>query len=433
MEFKNKFYVACVLTLSLYLQSCSTAEDKVSSSLPNSNEELCQQSSVGDYFSDVLDQAQTLESLEKGIRRERKVTVNIEQLKKDILTGPKKIHLNLFTDKVLDVAVEKITRSADGSNLTLSGHIEGDVLSSAVMVIEKNVLIATLKPHRQNYYKLVYKGNEVHSIQEADSDDGESEEACLSENMLAPPSEDNQDSLAQDAENHVMAIPVIDMLVAYTPNAKTAAGGTDAIVALIKTGIANTNQAFANSGVSLSVRLVGVLAMTQNESGDFSSDLSALQSKTDGKWDSVHAERTRLGADQVTLVGNFSGSSVAGIGYVGASFSSAFTVVKRSAFSQYTFSHELGHNIGLHHEDGYVNSSGEFRTIMAYGSYPRIIRFSNPQISYNGYTTGTSASNSSSILNAKGSTTAAFQVTKVIDDPIDVPIQDPPTDSNCSG
>ena len=180
------------------------------------------------------------------------------------------------------------------------------------------------------------------------------------------------------------------------------------------------------------MRLVGTLALKQNDSGNFSSDLSALKSKTDGKWDEVHAERTRLGADQVTVVGNYPGGSVAGIGYIGATASSAFTVVKRSMFSQYTFTHELGHNIGLQHSDGYVNSTGAFRTIMAYGSVPRILRYSSSTLTYKSYATGNSSHNSAAILNANGKMTASLVATKITTNPsTDIPISTNPNPS-CS-
>lgn len=293
------------------------------------------------------------------------------------------------------------------------------------------MVIANINPMQSTHYKITYAGNGVHSIQEANDTGGDDEASCLAETSLQAPAEENDaaipDGSADEGSQAVAATPVIDMLVAYTPTARTGAGGDSAIKALIETGIANTNKAFTDSGVNLKVRLVGTLALTQNETGNWSSDLSALSSKTDGKWDAVHAERTRLGADQVTVVGEFPGSSVAGIGYIKAGSGTAFTVVKRSAFSQYTFSHELGHNVGLQHSDGYVNSSAGFRTIMAYGSVPRILRYSNPSIAYKSSATGSSASNSASILNANGKTTANLVATKVADTVTEIPVVTPTT------
>jgi len=121
----------------------------------------------------------------------------------------------------------------------------------------------------------------------------------------------------------------------------------------------------------------------------------------------VHAERKRLGADLVSIVAYYS-SSTAGIGYVGSSFTTGFSITKTTAFKQFSFTHELGHNMGLNHLDGYENSSGKFRTVMAYGSYTRIPRFSNPGLDFNSYATGTSSNNSAKILNASGAKVAGF-------------------------
>lgn len=190
------------------------------------------------------------------------------------------------------------------------------------------------------------------------------------------------------------------------------AGGSDAIKALIQMGVADSNKAYQTSGVNLSLRLVGTIAVTQAESS-FTSDLTALKSTSDGKWDAVHAERTRVGADLVALVAYYSNSSTAGIGYVGSTYSSGFSITKTTAFKQFSFTHELGHNIGLKHEDGYENSSGKFRTVMAYGTYTRIARFSNPAIDYNGYATGTSSNNSAAKINANGARIAALATSVV--------------------
>jgi hypothetical protein len=127
------------------------------------------------------------------------------------------------------------------------------------------------------------------------------------------------------------------------------------------------------------------------------------------------------------MVASYPNGSTAGIGYIGSTVSTAFTITRVSAFRQFSFTHELGHNVGLQHSDGYESSGGSFRTIMAYGSVVRIDRFSNPDLLYNGYRTGTSSQDSASILNDNGSTTASLVATKVIDEPpVDVPVTPPP-------
>lgn len=50
---------------------------------------------------------------------------------------------------------------------------------------------------------------------------------------------------------------------------------------------------------------------------------------------------------------------------------------------------------------------------MAYGTYTRIARFSNPAIDYNGYATGTSSNNSAAKINANGARIAALATSVV--------------------
>lgn len=412
MRLKKSVGLISAVALGFHLQGCSRSEDMASAPSLSPKETIsCDQNmSLKNYFEEIDTSAGVAPTEGEGVIRERFVKVNLDSLKQDILMGSPVLHLALFQDRSIDIVVEKIRKSKDNKNIVVTGHLKEDPLGSAVISIHDNVLIAHVNPLQDTHYKVIYKENGAHAILESDNKDDENEESCIAENSVQIEGEEAAQEVAiDDPSNEALAtIPVIDMLVAYTPNARIAAGGTSAIVALIQSGIENTNRAFTNSGVNLQVRLVGTLALTQNESSNFSSDLSALKSKTDGKWDSVHSARTRLGADQVTVVGNYSGSSTAGIGYIGSSLSTAFTIVKRSAFSQYTFSHELGHNIGLYHSDGYVNSAGRFRTIMAYGSYTRIRRFSNPRITYNGYRTGDSDQNSAYKLNLRGKTIAAL-------------------------
>ncbi len=357
-------------------------------------------------------------SADDRVLRGRTVTVNLEMFKRaGVLSSGQDLRLNLFADRSIEIEIEKIERPGP-ENVVISGHLKDDELSHVSLVVRNQVMVANVRiPESGENFEIRHLGEGLHEIREIRD---------LTDNdCLAVPS-DEFDSSADVAEasDRVLSDPVIDILAAYTPNARIAEGGTDGIIALIQMGVADTNSAFAASGVALSVRLVGTLEVAQNESS-FSSDLTALKSKTDGKWDEVHPLRASLGADQVSMVGYYSGTSTAGIGYISASESSAFTVTRTSAFSQYTFSHELGHNLGLQHEDGYENVAGRFRTIMAYGSYPRIRRYSNPSLTYNSYATSDGAKNSASILNAN-----SVRVSNLLDSIVPIAPGDSPGDTS---
>ncbi len=94
---------------------------------------------------------------------------------------------------------------------------------------------------------------------------------------------------------------VIDVAVFYTPAARQKEGGSAAIEALIDLMIAETNQAYADSGVIQRVRLVARDAVDYTEAATGEDDLYAL-TRRDGVMDGIHAIRDRDGADLVHLI-----------------------------------------------------------------------------------------------------------------------------------
>lgn len=344
----------------------------------------------------------------------RNVKINVAEFKNRLLTRKSNnFHLPLLNNKSVRVVLQDVKKYSN-SNIVATGRVENDHMSDVTIVINNDVIVANVgEQSTEQHYEIRFAGNGVHTVKAVNETDTD----CLTEdggatdavNMMQP----MDGSTANDrAETAMDAVPQIDVLVAYTPAAMKNAGGADAIKALIQMGVADSNKAYQTSGVNLSLRLVGTIAVTQAESS-FTSDLTALKGTTDGKWDAVHAERKRVGADLVALVAYYANSSTAGIGYVGSTYASGFSITKTTAFKQFSFTHELGHNIGLKHEDGFENASGRFRTVMAYGTYTRIARFSNPAIDYNGFATGTASNNSAAKINANGARIAGLSASVV--------------------
>lgn len=450
---KNLRNVLLTLTMTSVLQSCLLSSSSGNSSAASNGAMTCEAGTAtalkmsvaedlqtnDDLFQDVTDNEMALFSANSNADRDnradttRKVRIDIATLKQRLLNRTtNNFHLPLLNNKSVTVVLQEVKKYSE-NNIVATGRVENDQLSDVTIVINDGVMVANIgEQSTDEHYEIRFSGNGVHTVKSVTETDTD----CLTEegggantaNFVQPLNTE------QDTEITAMdAVPTIDVLVAYTPNALKQVGGAAAMKALIQMGVADSNKAYQTSGVNLSLRLVGTMALTQSEYS-FSSDLSALKSTSDGKWDAVHAERKRVGADLVSLVAYYPNSSTAGIGYVGSTYSSGFSITKTTAFKQYSFTHELGHNIGLNHSDGYQNSSGKFRTIMAYGSYTRISRFSNPSIDYNSYATGTVSNNSAKILNANGAKVANFSTsvtqseTPINSDPI-VPA-DPCTDSD---
>ena len=94
----------------------------------------------------------------------------------------------------------------------------------------------------------------------------------------------------------------IDVAVVYTSGARDAAGGVAAIEAEIDLMVAETNQAYAASGVHHRVALVDRSELSYAETADSKRDLDRLRDPSDGHLDEVHTLRDEVGADLVHLV-----------------------------------------------------------------------------------------------------------------------------------
>ena len=237
----------------------------------------------------------------------------------------------------------------------------------------------------------------------------------------------------------------IDVAVIYTPAAREAAGGSAEITAEIDLMIAETNQAYATSGVHQRLALVGRSEVPYTETFGFV-DLDRLRDPDDGHLDEAHALRERTGADLVHLIVGDPDYNVCGI----AALPGAVGITLRDC-GGITFAHELGHNMGLRHDRfqlqisgagvsshpayGYVNQrmfeadaphSSRWRTIMSYAANCGLAdarctwvpRFSNPRRRYNGDPLGipfgegsgvTGPADAAAILNATGSAVAAWR------------------------
>jgi len=342
--------------------------------------------------------------------------------------------LNLFEDAVYTAVLLDVQQNASGSQ-TWTGYLAESDFGSVTLVINPDGVVAGSVNLPGGMYKIRYAGNGVHAVVQID------------ETQLPPDSEPipvynagaeegNEGGVATEADSGA----VIDVLVVYTPSARSAQGGTSAMNALVDLAVAETNQSYNNSGVNTQLNLVYKGEISYTESSNFSTNLSRLAGTSDGYMDNVHSLRDQYCADAVALIIN--GTQYCGIAYlmssVSTSFaSSAFSVTARTcATGYYSFGHELGHNMGARHDwyvdsstspyiynHGYVNVADRWRTIMAYNSEcsasgvncTRLQYWSNPNVTYGGdpmgvggSTSGSSANNALALNNSR-STVANFR------------------------
>ena len=327
---------------------------------------------------------------------------------KDPVTGkptePQALVLNLFDDVVLTGIVEHAEPTSSGHSLW--GRLDGVGLGTFTLVVNGRMVIGTVRMP-DAVYTIRTAGDGTYVIRQID------------ESSLPPLGEPLEPPLSplspRDAPAEADDVPSddgseIDVMVVYTPMAKHREGGRAAIEALIDLFVAETNQAYAISGVIHRIRLVLREEVDYIEDGNSFIDLHRLLEDSDGFMDHVHELRDLYAADLVHIVVSTS-VNVCG---VAANIESPGFALTVSYCGGLVFAHELGHNMGLAHDRyavgvpaegshyGYVNQrmfeagapeSARWRTIMAYEDQceevaeyycPWVPYFSNPEVTYNG-------------------------------------------------
>lgn len=231
----------------------------------------------------------------------------------------------------------------------------------------------------------------------------------------------------------LLADPVVRVLQVYTPEAVAELGGVNSANDRAAFFIAQSNTAFANNGLAVRFESAGTRFPTQGQATDNSDTLvSRIKGTSDGWYDAYSTtERNNTAADLVTLVVrdglvSSSGGLLCGqAAAIGASAANGFFVQNHSC-STFTFVHEAAHLFGARHDNdpnttpfsyghGYVNSAGNFRTIMAVNSnpQPRIGYFSTTDQSYvsGGVSRplGTSTRDNERVMRERAAAMAAFR------------------------
>jgi peptidyl-Asp metalloendopeptidase len=336
--------------------------------------------------------------------------------------GESGLMLNLFDDAIFRAVLDR--REVRSKSVIWLGHIEGIDKSQVTLVIEDAVMAGNIRLPGA-YFQVRYVGPGLHSLRQIDESHFPPEgQPIPTDTVRSETAQDSGIAATDDGSR-------FDVLVVYTPAARAAAGGTTAMGALINLAVAETNTAYSRSAVIPRLRLVHQEEVSYTESGDFSTDLNRLTNPSDGFMDNVHALRNAHGADLVSLI--IEGASLCGLAWLMLTESnsfqaSAFSVVARiCATGNFSFGHELGHNMGLQHDradapadgvfsfsHGYVDTPHGFRDIMGVaascGGCMRIQNFSNPNLMFNNFPTGVPQSSPQSADAAASLNATAFTV-----------------------
>ena len=333
--------------------------------------------------------------------------------------APRTVALNLFEDATFTGKIEHVEPTASG--YAFWGGLDRVELGTMTMVVNGDIVVGTVRtPDAVYTIRTAESGSYV--IREID----ESTLPPLAEPLEAPPDSDEDLRQALDESVPLDDGSEIDLMVLYTPAARSLEGGRAGIEALIDLYVAQTNQAYANSGAFHRLRLVLKEEVDYVESGETLTDIQRLEDDSDGYMDHIHDLRDTYAADLAHLIfARNDEAEVAGRAY----FEGPFGVTLAAPWGGLIFAHELGHNMGLLHDRyqiaketeetiegwhyGYVNQrafepgapeSALWRTIMSYNSQcreilgeycPRLAYYSNPGLTYSGDPMGVSADNPS--------------------------------------
>jgi len=234
-------------------------------------------------------------------------------------------------------------------------------------------------------------------------------------------------------------VTVVDVLVAYTPEARIGAGSKESIESSIKLAVAEANTVYQNSQADVRLRLVHLREVGYSEFPSNATNLNRLQSRSDSFLDKIHLIRETNRADLVCLITEHSDPGTSGLAFtMGApSFAfrdSAFTVVKRAdLLGSYIFVHEISHNFGAQHDREHaLDAEGKlkpgsypfsfgyrfvlndtiYRDVMSYAPGESIPYLSNPDISFMAVPIGlpgtTNGANNALTVNANALLVADF-------------------------
>lgn len=163
----------------------------------------------------------------------------------------------------------------------------------------------------------------------------------------------------------------------------------------IRSALRRMEGAMATRNFFMRVDVATLSQTSFSETSSTASDLNRLRTSP-----SIAQLRDSTRSDLIAFVGDYSGTC--GRGYLNENVQPsdaqfAFSVTGQACLSNETLAHEIGHNMGLRHDEatdgagtinhGYISHSARRRSIMAYNnpcaangySCPRINRFSSPK------------------------------------------------------
>jgi hypothetical protein len=351
--------------------------------------------------SDVARFALDAQLPEPGVVRHRPVTVNFQDVAPE--SGPPtQISVDLFDGASVTLDLDRI-ETRGPNNYTWYGRVQGHPKGYAILTVVNGQMAGAIElgdtgSRPSGSYQIHGRSDGLHVIRQIEQSafppdhppGGGDQPAPISSKRDLFGASSDSGSLSEAFVPKADSGSTVDVMVVYSNQTAVAAGS--AIGAQIQQAVDTANLVYANSGITMRLRLVNYQQVNYNESGDYPTDLNWVNSNA-----GVASLRNTFGADLVSMF--VESAQYCGYGWIGPSAGSAFTVVNRGCASgNYSLPHEIGHNFGARHDvytdsttspysygHGYVDCTEGWRDVMAYPSQcggTRIPYFSNPNMTY---------------------------------------------------
>lgn len=387
-------------------------------------------------------------------KRQRYVTMNPAAIAKLGVVGSK-FDVTLFDGEQLTFHVDKADLNPVKANsITLRCSNPDQPLNNMVLARVNDCFSASVHTADGRVFQIGTAKGSTHYIRELDPNiqvscgiKGKTQPAPAFQTQSAPANVSSAENIATTVITpNIVQRPILDVLVVYTPMARDGAGSDDAINAQIAQAMAEGQLALDNSQVNVQLRLVGTALVNYTESGVFDTDLARLANPTDGFADDAYKLRDKYKADIVSLWVELTGGTLsrpnpAGLAYqlIPNAGNYTYNVIYRPlATGLYIPVHEIGHNFGCDHalNDPYsatliypyahafkfqsLTRSNE--TVMTAVANPntRIPYFSNPNISYDGFATGTADANNALVMNNTAAKLTSFRTPPGVGEGLDL-------------
>lgn len=361
---------------------------------------------------------------------------------------PDFLQFNCFTDANFIGQKVRVEQTATRTTNAIYQLVSSD-FGYAIITLHDDQFYVKIRDHQGRVFTISPEQKAVYAVAEWQNTVKDEGDLChsFSQNDIIPAGNSSVKKMNSicDATTETCPAATVDVMILYTDDVRAAYGDVTTTENAIANALAEANLVLENSEVSSRFNLVYTHELSYTENNDLLQTISELQNGADGVIDHIHSLRNTYEADLVAMVVAGGGCGIGNVNTNPTQFDArlAFSVTSINCMvTNLTLPHELGHNLGLHHDwyinqstdpctfaHGYVNTAGQggtseqqWRTVMSYQQQcldngyfcQRLPYFSNPQVDYNNDPMGVAhhenqASDAAFVLNRSMCQVAAFK------------------------